>query len=150
MFPAKPVGNLTNFLIVFFCRDMELFACYAVHRVEHKVGMDMPLVRMGSNDHLKSGQTFLRKFFCYFQRQLRCNLSGLEGLDDVIALPSASLSNFFLCPHHLLICPARVTVQERSQHLIFCFFTVQYIFYRNIQARVASENLCYRHYFLAS
>ena len=84
----------------------------------------MVLVYMGADHHFITRQIFLRKFLCDFQRQLRRDFSGLEGLDDVVTLTSAYLSNILLGIHHLPVLQTRVAVLVGSEDAALCFIAI--------------------------
>ena len=106
---------------------MVLFAGLGVHGVEQDVGMDVITVGVSADHHLIARQIFRRKSFGQFQGQLRGDLTGLEGLDDVIALPAACLAQFPLGVHHLLVLMTGVTILMGGEDTALRFLPVQHI-----------------------
>ena len=64
------------------------------------MGMDVLLVHMDADDCLVAGQMLCRELSGDLQRQLRGDLAGLEGLDDVIILDAVRLTIVPLGFHH--------------------------------------------------
>lgn len=125
--PAQPVRNGPDLAVIFLGRDVVLFPGLRVHRIEHQVGVDVPFVDMGANHHLIVGQILRRKFLCDFQRQLRSDFAGLEGLDNMVALASAHFPDLSFGIQHLTAFPARVTVLMDGEDLAVGLVAVQHI-----------------------
>ena len=90
--------------------------------------MDLILIHVSPNDHLIIRQALLRKGLCNLQRQFRGDLSRLEGLDDVVALPAAGLLYLSFGIHHLLVLMPRIAVQVGGQYAILCLISIKDIF----------------------
>ena len=90
--------------------------------------MDVAAVNVCSNHHLIPRQMLLGKLLRQLERQLRGDLSGRKGLNDVVCLPSIGLAHGTLGVHHLLVCKPGITIQVRSENLLLRFISVQHIF----------------------
>ena len=101
---------------------------------------------MDADDRLVAGQMLCRELPGDLQRQLRGDLAGLEGLDDVIILDAVHLTIVPLGFHHTadgVLCGAALA---GGQDLLVCFIPIEDIANSHVQPSLAGEDLRNRHY----
>ena len=89
--------------------------------------MDVLFVYMDADDRLVAGQVLLRKLPRDLQRQLRGDLSGLKGLNEVVILYAALLAHGPLGLQHLPALMARVTVETGCKDLLLGLIPVEHM-----------------------
>ena len=107
--------------------------------------VDVLPVDVCADDDLVSRQAFLRELRRDLQRQLRRDLAGLEGLDNVIALPPARLADLPLGVYHLPVGETGVAVEVGSEDVILGFVAVYRVVDSGVKPRVPREYLCDGH-----
>lgn len=110
----------------------------------------MFLVHMDANHRLIVCQMFLCKLFGNLQCHLRCDLSGLEGLDDMVILHAILLTKFSFGIQHLTALHTGIAVQIGGQNSVICFISVEYIVDACIEPPLSGKDLCDGHYFFAT
>ena len=91
MFPAEPVRDAADLLVVASGIAVILLSGELIDRVENDMRVNMLSVRVNTDHSLIPRQMLPCKFLCDFQCQLRGNFTGTEGLDDVIKLHTVRL-----------------------------------------------------------
>ena len=129
---------------------MVLFAGICVDRVKEDVGVDVLFVYMDADDRLVAGQVLLRKLPRDLQRQLRGDLSGLKGLNEVVILYAALLAHGPLGLQYLPALMARVTVETGCKDLLLGLIPVEHIADAHVQAALPGQDLGDGHYFFAT
>lgn len=109
--------------------------------------MDMLLVYMNADHRLIPWQMLFRKFCGDLQRQLRGDLSGAEGLDEVVILYAALLTHGPLGLQHLPALMAGVAVEAGGEDLLLGLVPVEHISDAHIQAALPGQDLGDGHYF---
>ena len=87
--------------------------------------VDVAFINVSADHYLIIGQVFRCKFLRDLQCQLGCDLPRLEGLDDVIALPTIQLSDLAFCIYHLPVLPPRITVLVHRKDTVFGLIPIQ-------------------------
>ena len=103
--------------------------------------MDVSFIHMDADDRLIAGKVLLRELLCDLQGQLRCDLTGPEGLDHVVILDAALLAIVPLGLQHLPRLPARVTVQSGGEDLFLGLVPVEDIADAHVQAAFPGQDL---------
>ena len=113
--------------------------------VEHDVRMDVVPVRVDANDRLIPQQMCPHEFLSDFQCQLRADLAGAKGLDDVIELHPVRLVLPLLDGRHIMACRCRQAALGGSEDLFLCLIAVENIVDGLPQSAPAGKDLCDRH-----
>ena len=103
--------------------------------------MDVLFVYMDADDRLVAGQVLLRKLPRDLQRQLRGDLSGLKGLNEVVILYAALLAHGPLGFQHLPALMAGVAVQAGGEDLLLGLVPVEDIADGHIQTALPGQDL---------
>ena len=129
-------------------------------------------ITVGCYHHLKAiSPKLLRQRNTQIMGLLGRDLSGPEGLDSVVADPSAQLAPILLCRHKLLRCKFGIAVdaghigQLLGFHFVHCvlqhivdgvqhsgslpvngLFRIHHILYQGVHPSPDGPNRCYRHY----
>ena len=112
--------------------------------------MDMLFVYMDADHGLVPGQVLLSKLPRDLQRQLRGDLSGAKGLNEVVILYAALLAHGPLGFQHLPALIAGVAVQAGGEDLFLGLVPVEHIADTHIQAALPGQDLGDGHYFFAT
>ena len=129
---------------------MVFLAGVRVYGVKHNVRVDMPTIHVGSNYRLIAVQMFRCKSFCDLQRQFRCDLARLEGLDNMVILDAPHVFSVTFGIQHLTAFPARITALMGSEDLLLRLIAVEDVVDPDIQPTFSGQDLCDSHYGLAT
>ena len=81
-------------------------------------------VNVCPDHHLIPDQMLTGERLSQLEGQLRRDLSGRKGLDDVVRLSTIGFADSPLSVHHLLILKSRITVQVGGEHLFLGLISV--------------------------
>jgi len=109
------------------------------------MGMDVLLVHMDADDRLVAGQMLCRELPGDLQRQLRGDLAGLEGLDDVIILDAVCFAHCTFRIQHLPACVAGIAIQIGCKNLFVSLIAIEHIVDADIQTTFPGKNFCNSH-----
>ena len=108
--------------------------------------VDMLLVHMHPNHCFIAREMLCGKLLRNLQRQFWGDLTGLEGLDDVIILDAVRLTIMLFGFHHTADGVLRGAALAGGQDLFFCFIPIEDIPDSHVQPPLAGEDLRNRHY----
>ena len=145
MFPAQPVRDGPDLLIVAPGVAVILLAGVCVDGVKEDMGMDVSFVHMDADDRLIAGQVLLRELPGDVQGQFRSQFVRTKGEDHVVVLDAVLLAIVPLGLQHLPHLPTRLTVHAGGKDLLLGLVPIKNITDAYIQAPLSGQNLGNRH-----